>query len=76
MQLLCDQEHTDGAVLGRAAGMGSGSGGPGGPRGLSVAPWNFTEWDTRRGTRGEWGAGVRARAGSWGVRACERDGVC
>lgn len=49
---------------------------PRGPRGLSVAPWNFTEWDTTHGTVREWGASVRAHGlARGGVRACERQCV-
>lgn len=58
-------------------GVGGGSGGPGGPRPLSVAPWNFTEWDTTHGTFREVGCEcARARAARGGVRACVRETVC
>lgn len=75
MQLLCDQEHTDGAVLGRAAGMGSGSGGQGD---LVGSRWHRgTSQDGTLGV-GHWGgASVRAHGlARGGVRACVRDSVC
>lgn len=78
MQLLCDQEHTDGAVLRRAAGVGSGSGGRGDP----AAPGGTVElhrmghyaWDSSGG-----GVRVCARTGllvGVCVRACVRETVC
>lgn len=79
MQLLCDQEHTYGAVLRRAAGTGSGSPEAEGTRLLLVAPWYFTEWYTTHGTEfRRWGASVCAHVFACGVWACvrARDSVC
>lgn len=79
MQLLCDQEHTYGAVLRRAAGTGSGSPEAEGTRLLLVAPWYFTEWYTTHGTEfRRWGASVCAHVLACGVWACvrARDSVC
>lgn len=75
MQLLCDQEHTDGAVLGRAMGWGLALE----AQGTSWALGGTVElhrmghyaWDSS-------GVGcecARARACSWGC-ACVRETVC
>lgn len=82
MQLLCDQEHTYGAVLRRAAGTGPGSGGRGDPAALGgtavLHRMVHYAWD-RFGEVGGCEC-ARARACSWGVwvcvRACERQCVC
>lgn len=78
MQLLCDQEHTDGAVLRRAAGVGSGSGGRGDPAALGgtveLHRMGHYAWDSSGG-----GVRVCARTGllvGVCVRACVRETVC
>lgn len=79
MQLLCDQEHTYGAVLRRAVGMGSGSGGQGDPAALAgtavLHRMVHYAWDRVREVGCE---RARARACLWGVWVCvrARDSVC
>lgn len=77
MQLLCDQEHTDGAFPRRAAGVGSGSGGRGDPAALGgtveLHRMGHYAWDRSGG-----GVRVCARTGllvGVCVRACERQCV-